>query len=268
MSSASSSSSSPAIPRKRRRVEEKDDDAQEALRKEVRRKKLPLLAWHADLRIAQVLQAKGKHINRMGFSHKVKHWLLPEEAAFIIAEGEADMVIAQPLPPESQDNNDVNHWETKPMHLAEAYAKTYEALDFHRVSLIDYYAFVALKKLRFNVYRKGVWAERPERLLEQSQPQNTVTPEEESRSICIRFDVYSPQSTFAKNTRGTPNFRVATCRPADKVPFVPLMRELAIQNGKESTKLRVAIFDGQAVSFVQVEDYELPDISAATAATS
>jgi len=40
---------------------------------------------------------------------------------------------------------------------------------------------------------------------------------------------------------------------------------MAQTSEENKTKLRLSIFDGSAVSFVQIEDFNLQDISAATA---
>lgn len=256
---------------------------------DLRREKVPLLLWHGSRGLARVCEERGKHVNRMGFSRKGVKWLWPEETAFLVSEGEADLAMLVDLKkgPEEPTNSATDSSGTssegtpantdvcKIMDLEEAYGVAYGALDTHNVALVDYYAFVALKKLRFNVFRVGrdtwasppaeLWFERTE-VADGAEVEAMMALEDFAGGVELRYDVYSPQTTnFSVSARGVPNFRVATSRPADRMPSVMAMRALSRACDAEGTKLRVAIFDGQAVSFVQVEDYELQDISAATA---
>ncbi|GBG30953.1 Hypothetical Protein FCC1311_071742 [Hondaea fermentalgiana] len=242
-----------------------------------RRERVPLLVWNAERKLAWLCEERGKHVSRMGFSRRGTKWLWPEEAAFLVSEGEADLATV-----EARAGSKPSECTIAP--LDQAYVLTYEALQLHQINLVDYYAFVALKKLRFNVFRAGAWGEKPdEAWFERTEAESSTSASQESGTtveaiplpgpqeppspcVMIRFDVYSPQtSNFSVNARGTPNFRVATSRPADRMPSVLSMRDLAKACDQEGTKLRMALFDGQAVSFVQVEDYELQDIAAATA---
>jgi hypothetical protein len=240
----------------------------------LRRDRVPLGVWDGARQLVYVRENKGKHVNRMGFNILSVRWLLPEEAAFLVSDGEMDLAVPScagvsagaPLEPHREHPAMVTLLDNE-----QGFCLVYEALASHGVELVDYYAYVALKKLRFNVFRVGEWNAKPEVLHRgASEPvpgtykallaaARVGKPE-----LLLRYDSFSPSSQFSVNLRGTPPFQVATSRPGDRVPPIAILRRLSQECEARKTKLRVCIFDGQAVSFVQVEDFQLQDISLAT----
>ncbi len=244
----------------------------------LRRDRVPLGVWDGARQLVYVRENKGKHVNRMGYSMLSVRWLLPEEAAFLVSDGEMDLAVpagaltgaaAAPLEPHREHPAQLTLLENE-----QGFCLVYEALASHGVELVDYYAYVALKKLRFNVFRAGEWNAKPEvlhrgasepvpgtfkALLAAGRAGPGCKPE-----LLLRYDSFSPSSQFSVNLRGTPPFQVATSRPGDRVPPIGMLRRLSQECEGRKTKLRVCIFDGQAVSFVQVEDFQLQDISLAT----
>jgi len=210
---------------------------------EDRKTNIPLGVWYEEVKLCFVREPKGKHVSRMGFFSSGVKWLMPEEAAFLVAEGEMELATID------------EKFSTKLVLLDSpiAFELVYRGLAFHKVELADYYVYVALKKLRFNVFRSINWNGTD--LVPESIPSGECDPEEK---LILRFNSYTPNSKFCLRDKSTtPQFQVAVSRPYDQVPSVTKMNQLGKQCGEMGTKLRIGMFDGSSVSFVQVEPFRL-----------
>jgi len=211
--------------------------------------------WDEEKKLVYVVRFKGKYLGRMGFLLENKHWLYPEESTFLISNGELRLAS-----------------ESDPTELMEphiAFLTCYRGLDYHGMTLTDYYICNKLLKLRFIVvrhdsWRDGQWVLDGSKTESQSGNLQKQNPKQESNHIqgegacvSIRYYVYKPKKSFKKSEPGTPDFCVAVSSPVDKVPPLTELQSLTTNYSKLGIPVKVAIFEGQNVSFLSIEPFQM-----------
>mmetsp|Transcript_3825 Transcript_3825/g.5555 ORF Transcript_3825/g.5555 Transcript_3825/m.5555 type:complete len:299 (+) Transcript_3825:154-1050(+) len=238
-----------------KKVADKVDWNERIINNDSRGIRLPLGVWDEEKKLCWVAEERGKRLPRMGLYISSVRWLKPEEIAFLVSEGAIDLVSRETL-----DGKDTY----RILDREGAFSLCYTALGYHNVPLADYFVYVALRKLHFIVFRDICWEKTEETMFEPPDKFEAAAKDNSgapvNASLSLRFDVYLPRKSFKVNDRGVPDFKVATSRPADRVPPVAMMRDMAKECAEIKTKLRVGLYDGQSVQFIQVEDFQMKHI--------
>jgi hypothetical protein len=170
--------------------------------------------------MAKVLQPRGKIFQSLGIVRGPEQWLFPEEAAFLVDRGSADLLIGG---------------------VAASVERCFALLLHENVSMEDFYAYAYLRRLGYHVRRSL------------AEPLTTLAiphpPSRDQEGVFFRYDVWPPGS-FKRSMPGIPLFRAIIVAFDHPVWTAAQMRRLAI--AAEPSTARIIAVERSTVTIFEV----------------
>jgi len=191
--------------------------------------------WDEAKELVFVEHFKGKQLQRMGTTIDGQHWLLPEESTYLVVNNKLRL----------KKSATCNEYMT----YSEAYRYCFKGLSKHKLSIAEYSVYAKLAKQRYIIFK----SESRKLPAECDSASNRA-----STDINLLYNVFEPRKDFKKSDPGTPSFRVVISPFHDKLPSLKHLEKLLQSQSSSHIPHKIALFDGQSVSFLGVEAFKPP----------